>query len=129
MRLHNSRDEVIGFDGTVLGMVKLTFPSGQKILMGTWTISSGTPPTPPNPPAGNSLNGTTWTGSMPGVTLTLTFTGNTYKVVGSGQTYDEGTYTVSGNNVTFSGQDGTKTGTLNGQTLTVNGIGTFTKQP
>jgi len=36
--------------------------------------------------------------------------------------------TVSGNNVTFSGQEGQKTGTLNGQTLTVTGIGTFTKQ-
>jgi hypothetical protein len=207
----NSRDEVIEFTNNTLGMVKLTFPSGVKILGGTWTETPGgqTPggnkdltgtitispstgvttnteltatysgsetvsyqwkkdgsnvgtasTTKPNKytpttagsytvtvslsgynsktssavtvtggnQGSNPLNGTTWTGSMYGMSLVLTFTGNTFLVVGSGQTFDSGTYTVSGSTVNFVGEDGPLTGTLNGQTLTVNGIGTFTKQ-
>jgi hypothetical protein len=107
-----------------------------KALEGIYTKEGGEQPTPPNPPAGNSLNGTTWNGIIMGeIPCTLTFTATTYTITFNSPDIppDTGSYTISGSSVTIFSTDqmiGTMPGTLSGNTLTFDKMGgmTFTKQ-
>ena len=71
----------------------------------------------------DSLDGTRWEADASGYTMVLTFSSPNYSLVTVGVSAETGTYTVSGDKVTFSDSGSSFEGTISGDTLT---IATFT---
>jgi len=69
------------------------------------------------------LDGTTWEASVTedGITMTIaiTFTATNYTMTMKGLPFELGTYTVEGNTVFFTNSEGTYTGVVSGNTLTL----------
>jgi len=123
------------------GMTNITgsipLDSGATPVTGPGDVTpQGNGSTPPTQPA-NPMAGTTWVGKDPswGYEGTLTFTATTWSIVenvvdqGGTQTFTgSGPYTINGNSLTITWEDGSSsTTTVNNNTFILNGT-TFIKQ-